>query len=37
MVLLRVPAVYCDDNFIATALEEPEGFRNRLAELSRLN
>jgi len=28
-----VPLIYCDHNFIATALQEPEEYRNRLREL----
>ena len=28
--------IYCDHNFIATALQEPEEYRNRLRELARL-
>jgi len=30
-----VPLVYCDHNFIATALQEPEGYRDQLRELAR--
>ncbi len=29
-----VPTIYCDHNFIATALQEPEEYRNHLQELA---
>lgn len=31
-----MPTIYCDHNFIATALQEPEEYRNQVRELARL-